>query len=45
MAGTEIGFGLVGTGMIARYHADAIAQTPGARPRIDMVACSKACGI
>jgi UDP-N-acetyl-2-amino-2-deoxyglucuronate dehydrogenase len=33
MAGTEIGFGLVGTGMIARYHADAIAQTQGARLR------------
>lgn len=31
MAGTEIGFGLAGTGMIARYHADAIAQTPGVR--------------
>ncbi|MGZ3582405.1 MAG: Gfo/Idh/MocA family protein [Ktedonobacterales bacterium] len=30
MAGKEIGFGLVGTGMIARYHADAIAQTSGA---------------
>lgn len=33
MAATEIGFGLVGTGMIARYHADAIARTPGARLR------------
>ena len=26
-----IGFALVGAGMVARYHADAIAQTPGAR--------------
>jgi predicted dehydrogenase len=28
---TEIGFGLVGAGMVARYHARAIAATPGAR--------------
>jgi predicted dehydrogenase len=27
----EIGFGIVGTGMVARYHARAIAETPGAR--------------
>lgn len=26
-----IGFGVVGAGMIAQYHAEAIAQTPGAR--------------
>ena len=31
MASRAIGFGVAGTGMIARYHADAIAQTPGAR--------------
>jgi UDP-N-acetyl-2-amino-2-deoxyglucuronate dehydrogenase len=28
---TEIGFGIVGAGMVARYHARAIAETPGAR--------------
>lgn len=28
---TEIGFGIVGAGMVARYHARAIADTPGAR--------------
>jgi UDP-N-acetyl-2-amino-2-deoxyglucuronate dehydrogenase len=28
---TEIGFGIVGAGMVARYHARAIAATPGAR--------------
>ena len=27
----EIGFGIVGAGMVARYHARAIAETPGAR--------------
>ena len=27
---TEIGFGIVGAGMVARYHARAIAETPGA---------------
>jgi UDP-N-acetyl-2-amino-2-deoxyglucuronate dehydrogenase len=27
----ELGFGIVGTGMVARYHATAIAETPGAR--------------
>jgi UDP-N-acetyl-2-amino-2-deoxyglucuronate dehydrogenase len=27
----EIGFGIVGAGMVARYHAKAIAATPGAR--------------
>ena len=27
----ELGFGLVGAGMAARYHAQAIAATPGAR--------------
>jgi predicted dehydrogenase len=27
----EIGFGIVGAGMVARYHARAIADTPGAR--------------
>jgi UDP-N-acetyl-2-amino-2-deoxyglucuronate dehydrogenase len=28
---SEIGFGIVGAGMVARYHATAIAHTPGAR--------------
>ena len=28
---TEIGFGIVGAGMVARYHAQALATTPGAR--------------
>jgi hypothetical protein len=28
---TEIGFGIVGAGMVARYYARAIAETPGAR--------------
>ena len=28
---TEIGFGIVGAGMVARYHAQAIAVTTGAR--------------
>ncbi|HEX4951832.1 MAG TPA: Gfo/Idh/MocA family oxidoreductase, partial [Thermoanaerobaculia bacterium] len=28
---TEIGFGIVGAGMVARYHARAIAETKGAR--------------
>jgi UDP-N-acetyl-2-amino-2-deoxyglucuronate dehydrogenase len=27
----EIGFGIVGAGMVARYHARAIAETPGAK--------------
>ena len=27
----ELGFALVGTGMVARYHAEAIARTPAAR--------------
>jgi predicted dehydrogenase len=27
----EIGFGIAGAGMVARYHATAIEQTPGAR--------------
>jgi predicted dehydrogenase len=27
----EVGFGIVGAGMVARYHARAIAATPGAR--------------
>ncbi|HWQ16014.1 MAG TPA: Gfo/Idh/MocA family oxidoreductase [Roseiflexaceae bacterium] len=27
----DIGFAIVGTGMVARYHAKGIAQTPGAR--------------
>jgi UDP-N-acetyl-2-amino-2-deoxyglucuronate dehydrogenase len=27
----EIGFGIVGAGMVARYHATAIGRTPGAR--------------
>ncbi|MFL5802400.1 MAG: Gfo/Idh/MocA family protein [Roseiflexaceae bacterium] len=31
MAKTEIGFGVVGAGMVARYHATAIGRTPGAR--------------
>jgi predicted dehydrogenase len=31
MTTQEIGFGIVGAGMIAGYHAEAIAQTPGAR--------------
>ncbi len=26
-----VGFGIVGAGMVAQYHAEAIAQTPGAR--------------
>jgi len=30
MATTPLGFAIVGTGMIAGYHAQAIAQTPGA---------------
>ena len=28
---TELGFGIVGAGMVARYHAAAIERTPGAR--------------
>lgn len=28
---TDLRFGIVGTGMIARYHAEAIAATPGAQ--------------
>lgn len=28
---TEIGFGIVGAGMVAQVHAEAIARTPGAR--------------
>ena len=28
---TEIGFGIVGTGLVADYHAQAIRETPGAR--------------
>lgn len=28
---TQIGFGIVGAGMVANYHAQAIAPTPGAR--------------
>lgn len=28
---TEIGFGIVGAGMVAQFHARAIAETPGAR--------------
>jgi predicted dehydrogenase len=32
MASDEIRFAIVGTGMVARYHAEAIAATPGARP-------------
>lgn len=31
LADHSIGFGIVGAGMVAQYHADAIAQTPGAR--------------
>jgi UDP-N-acetyl-2-amino-2-deoxyglucuronate dehydrogenase len=31
MSSTPLGFAIVGTGMIAGYHAQAIAQTPGAR--------------
>jgi len=31
MAAPPLGFGIVGTGMIAGYHAQAIAQIPGAR--------------
>jgi UDP-N-acetyl-2-amino-2-deoxyglucuronate dehydrogenase len=31
MTTSELGFAIVGTGMIARYHAQAIADTPGAR--------------
>jgi predicted dehydrogenase len=31
LPGQPIGFALVGAGMVARYHANAIAQTPGAR--------------
>ncbi len=31
MSHAPLGFGIVGTGMIAGYHAQAIAQTPGAR--------------
>lgn len=31
MASAELGFAIVGTGMIAGYHAQAIRQTPGAR--------------
>jgi predicted dehydrogenase len=27
----ELGFGIIGAGMIARYHATGIAETPGAR--------------
>ncbi|MDZ4717191.1 MAG: Gfo/Idh/MocA family oxidoreductase [Roseiflexaceae bacterium] len=27
----ELGFAIIGTGMIARYHAEAIANTPGTR--------------
>ena len=29
--GGEIGFGIVGAGMISHYHAQAISETPGAR--------------
>src|SRR5204862_4232518 len=28
---SDLGFGIVGTGMVARYHAQAIAETQGAR--------------
>ena len=28
---SSLGFAIVGTGMIAHYHAQAIAQTPGAK--------------
>ena len=31
MASAPLGFGIVGTGMIAGYHAQAIAQVPGTR--------------
>ena len=31
MSSSPLGFALVGTGMIAGYHAQAIAQTPGAK--------------
>lgn len=31
LAEHPIGFGIVGAGMVAQYHAEAIAQTPGAR--------------
>lgn len=31
MSSTPLGFAVIGTGMIAGYHAQAIAQTPGAR--------------
>ena len=31
MSTPPLGFAIVGTGMIAGYHAQAIAQTPGAR--------------
>ncbi len=31
MSSTPLGFAIVGTGMIANFHAQAIAQTPGAR--------------
>ncbi len=31
MPPTSLGFAIVGTGMIANFHAQAIAQTPGAR--------------
>ncbi|MEN9934603.1 MAG: hypothetical protein RLZZ387_1182 [Chloroflexota bacterium] len=31
MSNQELGFAIVGTGMVARYHAAAIAQTPGTR--------------
>jgi len=38
MSTSEIGFAILGTGMIAQYHAQAIAQTHGAR----LVAVSRA---
>jgi UDP-N-acetyl-2-amino-2-deoxyglucuronate dehydrogenase len=31
MSTRDLGFAIVGTGMVARYHAQAIAQTPGTR--------------
>ena len=31
MSTSEIGFGIVGAGMIAQYHAQAITRTHGAR--------------
>ena len=31
MISQDLGFAIIGTGMVARYHATAIAQTPGAR--------------